>query len=77
MEEHLNQNYIPTAPVSISAKKTLKILEQLKKSIFEIKCKDKNSTGFLCKFKYENEIKNTLIMNYWKFILMMVKIRKK
>ena len=59
-----NQKYIHSSPISISAKKNFKILEQLKKSIFEIKCKDKNSTGFLCKIKYENEIKNTLIMNY-------------
>ena len=59
-----NQKYIHSSPISISSKKNFKILEQLKKSIFEIKCKDKNSTGFLCKIKYENEIKNTLIMNY-------------
>ena len=64
MDEQLNKNYIPTAPVSVSAKKTLKIFEQLKNSIFEIKCKEKNSTGFLCKINYENEIKNALIMNY-------------
>ena len=63
-----NHHHFHTAPVSVSIKKTSKILEQLKKSIFEIKCKEKNSTGFLCKIKYENEIKNTLIINYQIFV---------
>jgi hypothetical protein len=32
-----NQNYIYSAPISVPIEKTAQILEQLKKSVFEIK----------------------------------------
>jgi len=59
-----NQNYIYSAPISVPIEKTAQILEQLKKSVFEIKYNNKTTTGFLCKIPSEKRIINTLIMNY-------------
>ena len=65
MEDDLNNpNYIPAAPISVTIEKTYQILEQLKKSIFEIKYNNKNSTGFICKIQYGKEKINALVMNY-------------
>ena len=65
MNDELNeQNYIQTAPISVPTEKTAQILEQLKKSVFEIKYNNKITTGFLCKIPFENKIFNTLVMNY-------------
>ena len=62
--ELINPNYIPTAPLSVSIKATEQILKQLKNSIFEIKYNNINSTGFLCKIKYDEMSFNALIINY-------------
>ena len=65
LNEELNdENYIQTAPISVPIEKTAQILEQLKKSVFEIKYNDKITTGFLCKIPLENKLTNTLVMNY-------------
>ena len=65
LNEELNdENYIQTAPISVPIEKTAQILEQLKKSVFEIKYNNKTTTGFLCKIPSEKRIINTLIMNY-------------
>lgn len=63
-EEIVNQNYIPTAPNSVSIEKTDLILKQLKRSIFEIKYNDIKSTGFLCKIKINEDAINALVLNY-------------
>jgi len=65
MHDDLNlTNYILTAPISVTIKKTEKILSQLKKSIFKIKYNDKTSTGFFCKIKHGNSPINALVVNY-------------
>ena len=63
-DESINRDDIQAIPNSVSLKKSIKILEQLKNSIFEIKSNDKISTGFFCKIPYEKGLINTLIMNY-------------
>ena len=63
-DELKGQNYIQTAPISVTTEKTARILEQLKKSVLEIKYNNQLTTGFLCKIPFENKILNTLVMNY-------------
>ena len=63
-DELNNQDYIPIAPNSVPIIKLAKILEQLKKSIFEISYNDSISTGFFCKINYGEKVIKSLIMNY-------------
>ena len=54
-DESINRDDIQAIPNSVSLKKSIKILDQLKNSIFEIKSNDKISTGFFCKIHFINE----------------------
>ena len=63
-DESNKRDDIQAIPNSVSLKKSIKILNQLKYSIFEIKYNEKISTGFFCKIPYEKGLINTLIINY-------------